>query len=188
MSVLIEGVSLVVPVVTLDATWPGGAASFCRDVISTPASPARHVCSDGALVSVGFLHPADARVVIAELREHGLMELDPLRWHDVAIVDQEEGPSLPCAWLEWKRERGGPTTAWFANSESGTLAVPAGWAPERAPCLTRVDRRDEPGRMLKLAEEGELETWLDFKTGEVVIGMRRAPRNPSMTTGESSSA
>ena len=175
MSVLIEGISLVVPVITLDATWPGGARAFAGDVTSAPGSSARHVCSDGALVSVGFLHPADARVVIAELREHGLMELDPLRHHDVAIVDQEDGPSLPCAWLQWKRERSGPTSAWFANREPGDLAVPAGWTPALAPCLTRIDRRDEPGRMLKLAEDGELETWLDFQTGEVLLAMRRAP-------------
>ena len=173
MSVLIEAVSLVVPVVTLDDTWPGGARAFASDVLAARGSTGRHACSDGTLVSVSFLHPADARVVVAQLREHGLMELDPLRAHDLVIVDQEDGPSLPCAWLGWKREHGGPTSAWVANREPGPLAVPAGWTPALAPCLTRIDRRDEPGRMLKLAEEGELETWLDFKTGEVVIGMRR---------------
>jgi hypothetical protein len=173
LSVLIEAVSLVVPVITLDATWPGGVSAFTRDVMSEPRRLARHVCADGALVSVSFLHPADARVVVAELREHGLMELDPLRAHDVVIVDQEDGPALPCAWLDWKRDRLGVTCAWVANRTPGEMAVPTGWTPASAPCLTRIDRRDEPGRMLKLAEDGELETWLDFKTGEVVIGMRR---------------
>jgi hypothetical protein len=178
VSVLIEAVSLVVPVITLDATWPGGAAAFATDLLSAPGSAARHVCSDGALVSVSFLHPADARVVIAELREHGLMELDALRAHDMVIVDQEDGPSLPCAWLEWKRDRAGVTSAWFANGEPGAMAVPPGWT-SAAPCLTRIDGRDEPGRMLKLAEEGELETWLDFRTGEVLLAMRRAPADPA---------
>ena len=176
MSVLIEAVSLVVPVITLDATWPGGAAAFASDVLSVPGSAARHVCSDGALVSVSFFHPAGARCVVAELREHGLMELDPLRWHDVAIVDQEDGPSLPCAWLEWKRDNRGVTCAWVANTAPGELAIPTGWTPAAAPCLTRIDRRDEPGRMLKLAEEGELETWLDFQTGELLLAKRRVFR------------
>jgi hypothetical protein len=113
LSVLIEAVSLVVPVITLDATWPGGVSAFTRDVMSEPRSLARHVCADGALVSVSFLHPADARVVVAELREHGLMELDPLRAHDVVIVDQEDGPALPCAWLDWKRDSlGRPAPGW----------------------------------------------------------------------------
>lgn len=173
MSVLIEAVSLVVPVITLDATWPGGAEAFARDVLSAPGSVARHVCSDDALVSVGFVHPADARVVVAELREHGLMELDPLHAHDLVIVDQEDGPSLPCTCLEWKRDSRGVTSAWVANRDPGELAVPAGWTPAAAPCLTRIDPRDEPGRMLKLAEKGELETWLDFRTGAVVIAKSR---------------
>lgn len=173
MSVLVEAVSLVIPIITLDHSWPRGAAAFVTDVMSAPGSTARHACWDGTLVSVSFLHPGHARAVVAELREHGLMELDPLRHHDVAIVDQEDGPSLPCAWLHWRRHPDGFAFAWSANGEQGDMAAPAGWTPDLSHRLTRVDRRDEPGRMLKLAEEGELETWLDFQTGEVVLGMRR---------------
>ena len=70
MSVLIEAVSLVIPILTLDHAWPRGAAAFVADVMSTPGSTARHVCRDDTLVSVSFLHPEHARAVIAELREH----------------------------------------------------------------------------------------------------------------------
>ena len=172
MSVLVEALSLVIPRITVDASWPGGADAFL-EAMCAPACPARRLCSDDKLVSVSFLSPEDALTVVRQLRDHGLVELDEQRFHDLALVDQREGPTMPCAWLQWKQHRDGFTYAWLANTEPGDMAVPADWTAEQSRRLTRTDRRDEPGRMLKLAEEGDIETWLDFQTGEVTIGMKR---------------
>ena len=172
MSVLIEALSLVVQRITLDLSWPGGADAFL-EAMCAPECPARRLCSDDKLVSVSFLSPDDALVVVRQLRDHGLVELDEQRFHDLALVDQREGPTMPCAWLEWKQHRDGFTYAWLAGTEPGDMAAPADWTAEQSRRLTRTDTRDEPGRMLKLAEEGDIETWLDFQTGEVTIGMKR---------------
>jgi hypothetical protein len=73
---------------------------------------------------------------------------------------------------------------WLAGRESGDIAAPADWTPEQSRSLTRTDRRDEAGRMLKLAEDGEMETWLDFQTGEVTTGLKRlAERSAGGTRG-----
>ena len=172
MSVLIEALSLVIQRITLDLSWPGGADAFL-EAMCAPECPARRLCSDDKLVSVSFFSPDDALSVVARLRENGLVELDAQRFHDLALVDQREGPTMPCAWLEWRQHRDGFTYAWLANTEPGDMAVPADWTAEQSARLTRSDLRDEPGRMLKLAEEGDLETWLDFETGAVTTGTKR---------------
>ena len=69
------------------------------------------------------------------------------------------------------------------------MAAPADWTAEQSARLTRTDQRDEPGRMLKLSEDGDLETWLDFQTGKVTTGMKRlAERVGGRSDGDTSSA
>ena len=184
MSVLIEALSLVIQRITLDLSWPGGADAFL-EAMCAPDCPARRLCSDDKLVSVSFFSPDDALAVVAGLRENGLIELDDQRFHDLALVDQREGPTMPCAWLEWKQHRDGFTYAWLAGTEPGDMAAPADWTAEQSARLTRTDLRDEPGRMLKLAEEGDIETWLDFQTGQVTVGMKRLAERTAGGSGNS---
>ncbi|HEX2778207.1 MAG TPA: YbjN domain-containing protein [Gemmatimonadaceae bacterium] len=158
MSVLIESRSLVTQRATLDGAWPGGTADFLVTMCE-PGSPARDICFDDRLFCVSFRTAEDAMSVIRTLRDAGLVELDERKFHDIALVEPSGGPTRPCAWLEWKRHADGFTYAWLSGTEPGEMAAPAGWKPES---------RDEPGRRLRLAREGNVETWLDFETGEVM--------------------
>lgn len=172
MSVLVEALSLVIPRINLDISYPGGADAFL-EAMCAPECPSRHVCTDDALVSVSFLDPDAAEAVVAPLIDLGFIGLDEQRFRDFVLIDQHLGPTMPCDWVEWKRHRHGFTYAWSAGGEPGDMAAPSGWTAEHSRGMTRTDLRDEPGRMLKLAEEGDVETWLDFQTGQVTIGMKR---------------
>ncbi len=184
MSVLVEALSLVVPRLTLDVSYPGGSDAFLQDMCD-PACPARLVCADDSLVSASFLSPNDALVVSAKLVELGLVELDENHFYDLAYVDQHHGPTMPCNWLEWKRHRDGFTYAWLAGKEPGDIAAPVEWTPEQSRRLVRSDIRDEPGRAFRLAAEDGLETWLDFKSGEVTVGLPQ--RDPETETNDAES-
>lgn len=172
MSVLVEALSLVIRRITLDISYPGGADAFLA-AMCVEDCPARRLCSDDKLVSVSFFTPDDVTTVVNSLRELGIVELEGNSFHELAVIDQREGPTLPCDWLEWRQHRDGFTYAWLAGTEPGDMAAPADWTAEQSRSLTRSDRRDEPGRMLKLGEDGEMETWLDFRTGAVTTGLKR---------------
>lgn len=183
MSVLVEALSLVVPCLTLDMRWPGGTDAFLRSLCRDD-SPARRLCTDGTLASVSFFTPEQAEVVAAQLRACGLVEVDDDAYVDFAFIDQHHGPTMPCAWLAWRRHRNGFTYAWPADREPGDMAVPADWEPEQSRRLTRTDRRDDSARMFHLATDDAtgVETWLDTATGQLSCGLPRLPGPASPTT------
>lgn len=121
MSVLIEALSLVVRRITLDVSYPGGADGFLEAMCAADC-PARRLCSDDKLVSVSFFTPDDVTTVVDSLRKHGIVELEGNTFHELAIIDQREGPTLPCDWLEWRQHRDGFTYAWLAGA-AGALAM-----------------------------------------------------------------
>lgn len=175
MSVLIEALTVVVPRSALDASFPGGAAAYIA-AGAAPESPARFAVADEHLTAVSFLAPEEATRLIDSLLELGLVESDDNVPGDIAFVDQHYGPSTECPWLEWQRHDDGYTLCWLSGTEPGEVAVPAEWSPAQSIALVRHDIRDEPGRMMRLAEEDGLEIWLDFKTGRQIAAVPQAVR------------
>ena len=174
MSVLVDALTLVVPRRVLDASYPGGAGAFLS-TMRARGSRARLAVADAFLVAVSFHMADDATKAAATLLELGLVGVDDdlfgdPAFHDFAFVDQHDGPTAPCPWLEWRRHEEGYSLAWLEGEEPGVLAVPAWWTPGRSRALTRTDVRGEPGRMMRLAAEGDVETWLDFRTGQLITG------------------
>jgi len=170
VSVLVEALSLIIPRKVLDVSYAGGTDAFL-EAMCEPSCPSRLVCSDDKLASVSFYNSEDADVVTAQLLELGLVEVDDNRFYDMAFVDQRSGPTMPCDWLNWEQHKEGFTYAWLAGDEPGDLSAPADWTPEQSRRLVRTDVRDEPGRMLQLADEDGIETWLDFNTGAMYKGL-----------------
>lgn len=186
MSVLVEALSLIVPRKVLDAHYPGGTDAFMTKMCE-PDVPCRLVCADEELVSVSFLTAEEARVVETELTALGIVDVENDQFQDMAFVDQLYGPTMPCEWLEWKQDPQGFTYCWVAGADPDPMVAPENWTPEQSRALVRRDVRDEPGRCLKLAEENGLETWLDFKTGEIMIGLpqRSTAKGPNAPTAPS---
>ncbi|MEJ7759260.1 MAG: YbjN domain-containing protein [Gemmatimonadaceae bacterium] len=170
MSVLVEALTLVVPRFALDVSFPGATDGFL-EAVSDPSIDKRFVCADDHLVSVSFMSPETLEPVARQLVELGLVEMEDNGFREFALVDQHFGPTMPCEWLVWKRHDEGYTTAWIATAEPGVLAKPDGWTPEQSRQLSRSNVRDEPGWGIRLAEENGIETWLDFRTGKINVGL-----------------
>jgi hypothetical protein len=123
MSILCEAISVVVPREVLERLWPGGVDGYAA------AAPSATFCADEHLTRVGFMHPNDVSRQIDHLAASGLTPADEDEvFVDLAVIDQFEGPTLPCPWIEWTRTDA-ITRAWLSGTEPGELATPAGWKP-----------------------------------------------------------
>jgi hypothetical protein len=169
LSVLVEALSLIIPRKVLDLSYPGGTDAFMRRMCD-PEVPSRRVCADDQLVSVSFLTGDDAQVVGRQLLDHGIVAVDEGHFQEMAFVDQRQGPTMPCDWLEWRRHEEGYTYCWVAGTDPEPMRAPADWTPEQSRAFIFHDIRDEPGRCLKLAEEEGREIWIDFQTGAIDEG------------------
>lgn len=178
MSVLVEALCLVVPHHALSAAFPGGSEAFAQALLTLDRPPRFVTVADAYLLSASFLDAAHLEPAAELLEAHGLVDVDEdeQRVVDFAYVDQHDGPLVSCDWLKWARHDDGVTSAWMAGTEPGDLAVPEGWSPEQSRQLTRTDIRDEAGRCLQLAVEGQLETWIDFATGRLFTAPARPVR------------
>jgi hypothetical protein len=171
MSVLIEAITLVVPKQVLAVSYNGGVEAYV-EALSALERPPRFICDgDAHLLNASFFDLAHMRPAIALLSEEGIVTIENDEFHELAFVDQRFGPTMPCKWLEWERHEEGYTSAWLSGTEVGELASPNEWTPEQSQQLTRSDTRDEPGRCLRLAVDNGIETWLDFTTGKVSVGL-----------------
>lgn len=173
MAVLIEALSLVIPRIALDISWPGGSDAFLH-AMCEPDCLSRRVCADDTLASISFFNPEDALPTEQRLEDIGLLGVVDDAFHDFAFVDQRTGPTMPCPWLHWRQHRDGYTYAWREGSDSSTMAAPADWTPEQSRRLVRTDIRDDTERMLKLSDDGKFEIWLDYQTGEMSRGLARS--------------
>lgn len=124
MSVLCEAISVVIPRAVLDRLYPGGTDGYAA------ATPNRTFCADEHLTRIGFMHPADVKQQIDHLVAVGLTPAEDDVFVDLAVIDQFEGSTLPCPWIDWERIDG-LTRAWLVGTEQGALATPSGW--ERTP-------------------------------------------------------
>ena len=127
MSVLVEGISVIVRNETLDEKYPGGTGAYSLHI------PNRTFCTDGVLTRVGFMAPIDVGFWVRLLQARGLLWADAeKRFRDIAVVDQLAGPTSTCNWLVYERQFDGPNYAWLSGTEPGELAVPRDWRYEES--------------------------------------------------------
>lgn len=161
MSVLAEGISVVVENRVLSARYPGGVMGFERDC------PQGSFCSDGRLARAGFISMRDTRVFLGALHAVGLCNRTPAA-DDYAVVDQNVGLLLPCIWLEFGRDRDGITACWHASARAGRAVVPRGWYPRRLPAYESSPGMPFPRRLRFLKTEDRQDWYQDRRTGELV--------------------
>jgi hypothetical protein len=94
MSVLVEGISVIVQESTLTRLYPGGVEQYESDC------PNATFCRDGYITRVGFMAPPDVKRFVQQLVSHGLQFHDAVEFIDIAVVDQHQGPTSKCRWLE----------------------------------------------------------------------------------------
>ena len=135
MAVLVEGISVLVRIDAMQQKMTGGEARF-RLII-----PNATYCDDGELARVGFLSPDEVRAFVEQLEDFGLVFKADGKFADIAVCDQQRGPTADCDWLEFAHlpiDGGKVGAAWVyegdrwghgihMSSPSMTLATPPGW-------------------------------------------------------------
>src|SRR4051812_48834986 len=101
MTVIVEGLALVVRRVALEARYDGGTKAFISGTCHAPA--ARFVCADREIVSVCFATREDTETAAIDLTRAGLLASGDEGSGDFALVEENCGPTAPCAWLGWVR-------------------------------------------------------------------------------------
>jgi len=94
MSLLIEGISVVIRRTAIEEKYPGGFDGFKASV------PNKTFCADDDLARVGFMAPVDVKSFCESLEGHGLTYLIDGIAHDIVVIDQQRGPLVPCEWVE----------------------------------------------------------------------------------------
>jgi hypothetical protein len=177
MAVLVEGISVIVKRDAIVAVYPGGWDAFVSGV------PNQTLCADTELARVSFMTPQDVETFLKHLEHVGLRFMVEGKSIDMVVVDQSEGPTTPCDWLQFGRvglsDGSGEVAACRTpGSRDARIALPEGWVFGES--LTRqssfVPNADLPGRVKFLRREGNLDVFLDLATGkELFVGRTTKP-------------
>jgi hypothetical protein len=183
MAVLVEAISVITRRDAINAKYPGGWAAYVG------AAPNGTLCYDAELARIGFMTPQDVQAFISHLTENGLTFLVEDKAQDIAVVDQQHGPTTECDWLEFAKlpfgNVGGKVSAcWlFAGpriaagvhlpGKSFDLATPPGWKFEESLShrFCFVPNEQVEGRLVFLRNDSGVDVFLDRDTGkEVFLG------------------
>jgi hypothetical protein len=97
MAVLVEAISVIIPVTAIHQKYPGGWEAFKRII------PNQTMCADNELVRVGFMTPDDVEAFVSRLQKAGLEFLKDGEAIDIAVADQMRGLTSKCRWAEFGR-------------------------------------------------------------------------------------
>lgn len=95
MTVLVEGISVVVRREAVDDHMVGGWNGFLKLV------PNSTLCTDEELGRVGFLAPGHVEEFIRTLEQGGLVFRQGKEAVDISVVDQQCGPTIATPWLQY---------------------------------------------------------------------------------------
>ena len=109
--------SIVIRNSSIAARFPGGMRGYAE------ACPNASFCTDGKLARVGFMAFDDADAYVASLRNLGFVVSEDPAASEIALLRQDKGHLLPCAWLEFGHMDGRPV-AWLAGTEPTSAFIP----------------------------------------------------------------
>ena len=169
MSVLAEAISVVIPIRVIEGKYPGGLKRYGLD------DPNKTYCSDEYLTRIGFMVPADVHAFIEHLSAFGFIHVTDRRAVDLSVVDQLQGSTVPCDWLEGGKHPDGYSAVWLAGTVPGYLAHPVGWTPEQSRMMKFSPNAEVGARFLHLGMHGRSDVLLDYQTGsQMYVGRVRS--------------
>jgi hypothetical protein len=123
MAVRIKFLSVIVPIEKIDASPLKGGL---RGILQTqPSLVGKAFWHDDNLFVEYAMNPIDVQSLVQRWESLGLVgraESNGVRcWKDVCVVDYYNGPTLPCAWLEFDPRT---KTAWKKGSAAGEVVGP----------------------------------------------------------------
>ncbi len=162
MAVLIEGYSVVVRHATIAEKYKGGLMAYKRACLNAT------FCADDYISCIGFMAWADVNSFIGDLIKRGLAPFKSGACHDVAVIHQSTGLTMPCDWLELGRDDRGLAIAWQSGTPIGPLAVPEGWKYEGSLSENTifVPAGQVPKTLKFIGMEGFVEVYFDESTGK----------------------
>jgi serine/threonine protein kinase len=125
MAVLVEAFSVIVRVSTISDRYPGGMAAYRGNC------PNRSFCMDGHLTRVGFMSPADVQTYVGQLELLKIVFIRDGAAIDVVVVDQNNGPTSACDWVDFTHTSDGIACCWLKGSDPSEIAAPPDWKPGR---------------------------------------------------------
>lgn len=180
MAVLVECLTLIVPVSVLEARFPGGLAGYAQAV------PNGTFCHDGVLTRVAFQTPDQVDAWLELLLRHGWTVLEHDRWVDAAVVDQAHGLTSSCDWLAFGQcfEQGiAFVAAPHEDPVRCTVVAPPGWTGGGADEAFAIPADEVADRMEWIGEQDGLLAFRDRLTGRVGY-IPRGCRIPGWTERE----
>lgn len=179
MAVLAEAISVIVRVDVIEDAIPGGVAGF-RALV-----PNGSFCTDGRLVRVGFVAPADVGTFYEYLGQFGLRLQGDEGFVDIAVVDQHQGPTLPCTWLRFERHAEGYSSVRLVDEPmSQSVSAPEGWTPENSAKLKFTPTEEANEHFIGMGSENGVEMLLDTRTGQFTY-LARAEVSEELTASPS---
>lgn len=171
MSVLVEAFSVIVRTSIIATKFPGGIQSY-QDLC-----PNQTYCTDGKLIRIGFMAPKDVERFIGSLVACGMTFLEKGQAKDFVVVDQYNGPTTPCAWIDFEVRPDGDSHCWIKGSDKGSFAAPSKHRPGGV-------KYHKPGssHFQALGAEGGLDAFLDPATGKKLYVGRTAAGDSSDIT------
>jgi len=173
MSVLIEGICVLVKRATIEEKYHGGVAQYAGDC------PSSLYCADEHLTAVGFQVLDDVYRWIRRLEIQNLVFIQKGVYRDIAVVEKFRGPCRKCAWLDFSNIRAplpdcGETVeisvCRLAGTEFDDLTMPSGWSlADSQKIRMRYFQLDGIEQKLQFVEARDgLETYRDAETGEII--------------------
>jgi len=156
MSVLVTAITLVMKNADIETKFSGGLNGFRSCV------PNGTFGTDGNLCRVSFMNPADVESFVNLLVKNGFNDAQGGQWKDFAVVDQNNGPTLPCSWIEWAMNDDRRLLVWLKGHPIGEVATFPAWTPKDQ--LTLVE--DTKGLDF-VGTKGNLLVFRDKKSGEI---------------------
>ena len=168
MPVLIEAKSVVVRRDAIDRTYPLGWLGFVQDC------PNQTLCADLDLARVGFMEPAAVQSFCEHLQDLGFIFLESDKAIDFVVIDQIQGPTTPCDWIEggdWEQDHFIVKACQLVGSSETELKTPEGWTFEDSLSASHTFANEvEIDRLFTfLREEDGIKVYLDNRTGKEVF-------------------
>ncbi|MFF4575680.1 hypothetical protein [Streptomyces sp. NPDC001410] len=166
MSVVIEALTVVVPQARVGAGYPGGLAGY-----QAHCPNATWRC-DGLLTAISFMVPEDVEAFVLQTERMSRLSFRSEQGTsvDIAVVDQHDGPTLPCPWLSFEVRPEGYAVASLIGASPTALATPQGWTLEQARTLTFRTPEQMDEELEWVREEGGVDVYVDRQGREQYIG------------------
>ena len=166
MSVVIEAFTVVIPQARVEADYPHGLAGY-----RAHCPNATWRC-DGLLTAISFMTPEDVDAFVLQTERMSRLRFQSEQGTsvDIAVVDQHDGPTMPCHWLSFEVRPEGYAVASLVGAPPAALATPQGWTPEKARTVTfrTYEQMDEELEWVR--EEGGVDVYVDRQGQEQYVG------------------